>query len=225
VPTSTSRLVLFDLDGTLLLTHGAGVRSMQRAGEAQWGASFSIHGVMVSGGLDGSLVREALKRSELDDVEHREFRRRYETELEHELRVAARRAEVLPGVHAMLETLRSTGHVTLGLLTGNYAETGTLKLRAVGIEPEWFRVTAWGDEAATRPELVAKTLVRHGVEDPGSTIVVGDTPRDIDCAKKNGCRVLAVATGEHSHEELSAHGADRVVRTLEDPAALEMLIA
>lgn len=214
-------LLLFDLDGTLLLTHGAGVRSMQRAGQSVWGPGFSLEGVMIGGGLDPLILRQALAKLDqtLEDALHERFKGEYLSELQREL-VATKEAHQLPGVAQLLAEVRAHERSLLGLLTGNYSHTGIAKLQAVDIEHEWFEISIWGDEAATRPEMVALAMRRAGDVAPERVVVIGDTPRDVDCAHRNGCRCIAVATGGYSAEELADTGADLVLADLSDSRAV-----
>src|SRR5262245_15178414 len=191
---SHPRLLLFDIDGTLLLTGGAGLRAMIRAGREVFGPSLRWDGVEMSGGLDPLLVGEAAARSSLatDPRSLEAFRRSYIVFLPEEIQRGGADVRAMPGVHPLLAGLRGREDVVLGLLTGNYAEGAALKLRAVGIGPGWFPVTAFGDEAASRPLLLpvaAGKLTALGGRnvDPSRCIVIGDSPRDVECALANGC--------------------------------------
>lgn len=218
-------LLLFDLDGTLLRASGAGARAMERAGKAVWGERFSLQGVNFGGSLDPVILQQAAVSFafEFDAERHRHFRSAYSAELSLEL-ARDRAAEALPGVFDLLAHLRTAACATVGLLTGNYEETGRQKLTAAGFDPGWFSPCIWGDAAATRPGLVEHALRLHPGMLPEAVIVIGDTTRDIECAKVNGCRVLAVATGADSKQELLLAGADLVVDDLKDPAPLLSLI-
>jgi phosphoglycolate phosphatase-like HAD superfamily hydrolase len=121
-------------------------------------------------------------------------------------------------VLSLLPWLRARRDVRLGLLTGNYPETGLLKLRVAGIEPSWFEVAAWGDMAATRPALVPLALAQLPLPavHARDVIVIGDTPRDVHCAKENGALCVAVATGGNTRAELEDSGADLVLDDLRD---------
>jgi phosphoglycolate phosphatase len=127
-------------------------------------------------------------------------------------------------VGSLLALLAERADVTLGLVTGNYRQAAPLKISAAGLSPGSFSLGAFGDEAPTRPELVALALGRWSERgarpDPDRVIVIGDTPRDVACAHANGCRCLAVATGWHSAETLRVAGADAVVPDLSDPSML-----
>ena len=218
-------LLLFDLDGTLLRTSGAGARAMERAGRLVWGEQFTLAGVNFGGSLDPVILLEAATSAnlEFDDDRHRRFRGVYSSELSLEL-ARARSAQVLPGVLELLEHLRQAACATIGLLTGNYEETGCQKLAAAGLDPNWFSPRIWGDAAPTRPGLVREALRLHPEVLPDNVIVVGDTTRDVECAKVNRCRVLGVATGASSKQELIEAGADVVLDDLSDPTLLLSLI-
>jgi len=226
------RLLLFDIDGTLLRAQGLGARAMERAGRRLLGPGFTLDGIDFGGALDPWIFREAVTRMGRSDAIglHSEFHETYLIELARELETGQGRAEILPGVAAVLGALALSPAATLGLVTGNYARAAPLKLRAAGIDPAQFVVGAFGDDAPTRPDLVRLAIERWGrggaAPDPARVVVIGDTPRDVDCARKNGCRSVAVATGWHTAEELRASGADVVVPDLTDlPRLLDELWA
>jgi phosphoglycolate phosphatase len=214
------RLVLFDIDGTLLRAQGLGLVVMERVGRRLLGPTFTLEGIDFGGALDPWIFREAAGRLGHDDSSHLhpEFRDAYLAELARELDEGERRPILLPGVLAALAAFRDDPIATLGLVTGNYGRAVPLKLRAAGIDPAQFVVGAFGDDAPTRPDLVRLAMeqwrARGADPDPRRVVVIGDTPRDIDCAKKNGCRSIAVATGWHTVEQLEAGGADLVLRDL-----------
>ena len=223
----SARLLLFDIDGTLLLSQGGALRAMTRAARGLFGAGFSFEEVDRNGQLDPKIIGMALdlngvraRGAELDA-----FRDAYVGELEAELGTM----RVLPGAVELLARLRATEGVVLGLVTGNYAEVARMKLPVVGIDPGWFVANGFGDEAATRGELVRLAMDRaepHAGRPMagGNVIVIGDTPRDVACARANGCECLAVGTGNFTMEELEAAGADAVVASLTDAGVLwEML--
>jgi len=214
------RLVLFDIDGTLIHGQGIGGRCMERAGKHFLGAGFTLDGIDFGGALDPWIFRQAAQRLGHEDPGHLHpaFYDRYVEELTAEIARGERLPRMLPGVSEALLALGADPALTLGLVTGNYARSAPLKLRAAGIDPSKFVLGAFGDEAPTRPELVKLAMERwaaRGVHaDPRHVVVIGDTPRDVDCAKKNGCRSVAVATGWHTVEQLEATGADVVVPDL-----------
>lgn len=229
-----SKLVLFDLDGTLLSTQGAGMRAMARAGASLFGEGFHFEGIVAAGGLDPLLFAAAAGRCGVDcnDDNHARFADTYYQVLEEELTLAARDGgvRVMPGVVELLASLGAHAEVTLGLLTGNYGRTAALKLQAGGIDPSMFVVTSFGDEAPDRPAMVPVALERyralHGREAVACDVVlVGDTPKDIAAAKAHGCAAMAVATGPFSVQQLLDAGADAAVEDLSDPVALWELLA
>lgn len=219
------KLVLFDLDGTLLLTYGAGIRAMARAGQRLFGPHFNLEQINFAGSLDSHIYLEAAANHSIPDpMSHLErFVDAYEAELAVEL--AAGDSKLMPGILPLLHKMREHPHMTLGLLTGNYERTGPLKLRAVGIEPGWFQIACYCDGAEDRPAMVRVGMekwrtLRGLATEPADVVVVGDTPRDIHCAKTNGCIAFAVATGNYSVQDLKTAGADVAVEDLSDPAPL-----
>lgn len=225
-------LVLFDVDGTLLLSRGASLRCYRAAARELFGRELETEGLQSAGGLDPVIWRAMCAANGIDALDaarhHERFREFYARILGVEL-AAGGVAYALPGVPALLDALGADGngrpHASIGLLTGNYPETGRLKLQAAGIDPERFAVAAWGDEAERRPDLVPLARERHA-RHSGRTlpseqvVIVGDTPHDVECARVHGCRSLAVATGGSSRAQLEACGADSVVDDLSDTAAV-----
>lgn len=219
----SAKLLLFDIDGTLLLSKGGALRAMTRAARGLFGAGFSLEEVDRNGQLDPKIIGMALDLNGVTATaaELEAFREAYAGELEAELDTM----RVLPGAVELLARLRATDGVVLGLVTGNYGEVARMKLPAVGIDPGWFVANGFGDEAPARGELVRLAMDRAAafVGRPmggGDTIVIGDTPRDVGCARANGCACLAVATGNFAREDLEAAGADVVVADLTDPGPL-----
>lgn len=226
------KLTLFDVDGTLLSCGGAGMRAMRRTAATLFGGRLSFDGVSPAGSMDSVLFREALERANAHELadEHPTFRARYLAELERSLEEGREGVRLFPGVREILAGVRGRNDVVLGMLTGNYGPAAALKLRAVGLEPEWFRVSAFGDEAETRPALVEVALERCrrllGASVTGrDVVVIGDTPFDVACAAAHGCASLAVCTGRFSRAELEEAGATVVVDDLSDPRPLYALLA
>jgi len=230
------KLVLFDIDGTLMLGFGAGTRAMTRAGRLIFGERFDLAGVMIGGGLDPVIFAEAARRIGIDEAgpHHDRFRDLYLMELAKELELMRdhpeRRPKLLPGVTALLAELANRRDVMIGLVTGNYQRAVPIKFAAVGLGVEAFVTGAFGDCGPTRPELVRLALERASARagkpiDPRQTFVIGDTPRDVHCALANDCVCLAVGTGAHSLAELQAAGAHHVSADLSDPNTLLALLA
>ena len=228
-------LLLFDVDGTMLKTGGAGMRAMARVGSELFGEAFHWEGIEAGGSLDPVIFAEAAANNRLADphLHHDRFRDSYLARLAEELELNRHQVRVLPGIVECLATLRQREHerrdVVLGLLTGNYTLAIPVKFAAIGVDPTWFSITAFGDEAPSRPDLVGLAMRRYREKfnepaNPRRVIVIGDTPRDVACAKAHGCIAFAIATGSHGVEELRACGADHAVADLSDPAPLYRLL-
>jgi phosphoglycolate phosphatase-like HAD superfamily hydrolase len=219
-------LILFDIDSTLLDSSRSGMSAMRDAGTELFGPAFTTDGIEYAGRLDPLIVSELLARVGADTSEaaHRHFRACYKRHLETRLSTPGI-ARTLRGVDTLIHRLHDTPAHTLGVLTGNYAETGRMKLRASGLDPEWFPISVFGDESPHTPparwhlpplgmERYAK--FRGTPVAPDRVTVVGDTPDDVSCALANGCRVLGVATGKYSVEALRDHGATLALPDLSD---------
>jgi phosphoglycolate phosphatase len=218
-------LILFDIDATLLTSSGAGVTALEMGGKQAFRETFSVAGVDFAGRLDPLIIADLLRANGLERSAGNAaaLRDGYARNLP-ELLARPGSVSACPGVHPLLAALREDRSVTLGLLTGNFEPTGVMKLRAVKIEPTWFPIRVWGDESPhdppSRDHLPAVALSRQakaiGKAEPRRTVVIGDTPHDVACAKANGCRSVAVATGHFSVDRLAACSPDLVVRDLAD---------
>jgi phosphoglycolate phosphatase len=219
-------LLLFDIDGTLLNTRGAGMRAMREIGLQMFGQEFKWEGISPGGKLDPQIIGEALQLNdmEMDAAAQEAFHDRYIPQLAKELAAGAD-TYVMPGIFEILTVLRDRADVHLGLLTGNFTRAVPLKLAAANIDFDWFGITAFGDEATTRPGLTAVAMDKYETRlghrpNPDRVILIGDTPRDVDAAHSHGCVACAVATGPHSFDELQETGAAVVVEDLSDPTPL-----
>jgi phosphoglycolate phosphatase-like HAD superfamily hydrolase len=219
-------LILFDIDATLITTSRAGVAAMADAGRELFRPDFSVDGTEFAGRLDPLIVVDLLRSNGVDvsDTSVRSFRDGYRRHLAPKL-TDRERCRALPGVLPLVKRLREREDVVVGLLTGNYPETGSMKLRACGIDPDWFTIRVWGDESPHEPPsrdhlpaIGLERYRRHAGRDvhAGIVTVIGDTPHDVRCAQVYGCRSLAVATGSFDEESLWKSGADRVVPDLSD---------
>ena len=215
-------LILFDIDGTLLLTQGAGIHAMADAGRELFSDHFTIDGIEFSGRLDSLIWKDLVKLNGVDDsdLNHDRFRAHYGKHLHRRLHESPT-AKLLPGVSNLVHRLVAVESVTLGLLTGNYPETGRLKIQRAGLDPDLFRVAAWGIDGATRRDLPAIAMQRHGQDlgrsiEPDRVVIIGDTPHDVDCARHNGCRSIGVATGAFDVASLRECGADLAMEDLSD---------
>lgn len=219
----SARLLLFDIDGTLVLTGGAGKRAMERAFEELFGVSDAFADVSMAGRTDRWLIEGAFAAHEIDatPVRLEQFRARYLTLLATAIGESGTgRRGVMPGVAEAMTRLRTRSDVHLALLTGNYAGGARIKLDHFGL---WhhFAWGAFGDDHAERDALAIAALAdaaARGVAlaDPSHAVVIGDTPFDIDCARAAGARVIAVATGHHGLDELQACAPDLALADLRD---------
>lgn len=219
-------LILFDIDGTLLLSGGAGVQAFLAGLKEMFGVELKDERRRFSGGLDPLIFRELCRLGgiEPDAEKHDRFRERYAELLYRHLSPegVVRR---LPGAKELVTAVDEHERATLGLLTGNYPETGRFKIERAGFDPARFEVAAWGIDGEHRRDLPRVAMTRfHDRKaraiDPADVVIIGDTPNDVDCAKHNGCRVIGVATGLYSVAELEACGADLAVENLADTSRL-----
>ncbi len=227
-------LILFDIDATLLKTDGAGMGAMADAGRELFGVEFTAEGIDFAGRLDPLIFRElfALNRIDRTPAGERHFRTVYFSHLRRRL-TQSTTARALPGAAVLVDALRVAQSHELGILTGNFQETGSLKLQACGLNPSWFPISAWGDESPhdppARDHLPPVAMSRYhthvGVHvHPANVTIIGDTPHDVRCALVNGCRCIAVATGKFTEEQLAEAGATAVVANLSDTAHLLELL-
>jgi phosphoglycolate phosphatase-like HAD superfamily hydrolase len=226
------KLVLFDIDGTLLSTDGAGRRAIQRALVEEAGTAGPIEGYRLDGKTDPQIVRELLTLAGHpaadDDTRVQAVCRRYVDHLRAELANPARATQLLAGIGALLAALRpyeAEQRAMVGLLTGNLAAGAALKLRSAGLDPARFRVGAYGSDSARRSDLpvlaAARAQALAGRPFVGADVViVGDTPEDVACGRPVGARSVAVATGSYDVAALHAAGAADVFPTLADTAAV-----
>jgi phosphoglycolate phosphatase-like HAD superfamily hydrolase len=225
---SATRLVLFDIDGTLLWSDGAGRRAIHRALIEVFGDTGPADH-RFDGKTDPQIVRELMRVVGHDDtiIDARmdDLFARYVTCLREELRDPEHHATPLPGVVDLLDALARRTDVALGLLTGNLVEGAAAKLEAVGIDPAIFVVGAYGSDHELRPELpaIAQRRAREvlGVDVSGrDVVVIGDTPADVECGRDIGARAIGVATGRYTTDDLAAHGAVAVFADLSDTDAV-----
>lgn len=229
------RLILFDIDGTILSTHSAATRGFHRALLEVYGTAGPIATHPFDGKTDPQIARELLRVAGLDDSTIEQgfagLWRAYLRELAIELAHPAHTTQLFPGVLAILDALepyRATS--VIGLLTGNVHQGAVLKLGSVGLA-EHFTLGAYGSDHERRDQLPAIAVERAremtGREFTGKEVVIiGDTPADMTCGQALGVRAIGVATGKYSIAELQAAGADIVFPDLADTElALGALLA
>jgi phosphoglycolate phosphatase len=221
---TSKKVVLFDIDGTMLWTDGAGRRAVYRALEEVFGAPLT-DGHEFDGKTDPQIVRDLMRLEGFDDATINErlprVLMRYVERLRDELQSPEHPPRVLPGVPQLLDALDGAPGIVLGLLTGNIAEGADAKLRAVKIDPSRFKVAAYGSDHELRPELPA-IAHRRANETLGlsllgnAVVVIGDTPADVQCGRALGARAIGVATGRFSTAQLNEHDPAAVFEDLSD---------
>jgi len=221
------RLVLFDIDGTLLHSNGLGRRALERALREHLDDPCVLDRIRLDGKTDPGIVAEILAAAgHADPGEPGRIERILESYVGHlEEEIAGHTPGpgpvLLPGVLALLDRLAAEPRVLTGLLTGNVAPGADRKLQAVGLAPSRFAVGAYGSDHPRRDALPGIAALRaepllgyrpHGAD----LIIIGDTPADVTCGASLGARALGVATGSYDAASLGAAGAFRVFPSLED---------
>ncbi len=225
------RLVLFDIDGTILLTHGAGRKMLGRAFKSVIGKPISVDGVPFSGRTDPSIATDIALKNGVPEGEA--------TEIVGEVlnRYAALWSEswptidveILPGVALLVEQLAQVEHVHLALVTGNVRNVAFHKLQCVGLDHH-FSDGGFGSDAADRNKLPGFALERTTAANgpgwrPSQIFVIGDTPHDVRCAVEVDAYTVAVCTGYFDRPELESAGADLVLdNLLPESGVLDLLV-
>jgi len=211
------RLILFDIDGTLVWTRGAGREATRRAMIEVFGTCGALDGHKFGGKTDWQTLIELL--AEIGEIEP--HMPAYNAAMERQLTAIIDQYDVqpCPGALDLIEALRQREDVALGLVTGNVSGTAPIKLRAAGFDPTWFPVGAYGSEALERDKLPALALARACEHyrcpfTPQQVIVVGDTPADVSSARALGALAVAVQTGFTTADELAAARPDYLLRDL-----------
>ncbi len=219
--------IFFDIDGTLLHSGGAGQAGIERALEIAFGITAPTDGIPTAGRTDRAIAADLMRYHGISETEaaHSQLWQAYLSVLPEEL--AQRNGIVYPGVRELLSQLSHRKDVRLGLLTGNYREAAWLKLRQHQLA-EYFRSAfgGYGDEHSNRDDVARQALVdaqsRAAPDeiDSAKLWVIGDTPADVQCGRAIGARVIAVATGMHSREQLTPTEPDHLFDHFGDVAAV-----
>jgi len=218
--TGNKRLLLFDIDGTLIHSGGAGVRALKLTLAERFGIADDLHDIEIAGMTDSGIVASILNKHRIPATNENiaAFLDSYVHFLSLEL--PRHEGKLLPGVLELLEKLKSRPHLVLALLTGNVSRGAQLKLEHYGVW-HFFEFGAFADDHQDRNQLgsfaLARAKEKHGREFSATEIdVIGDTPRDIACGKAFGARTIAVATGTWSHEQLAEHQPDFLIDDLSE---------
>jgi phosphoglycolate phosphatase len=222
----TSHILLFDIDGTLVSTGGAGAVAWRQAFEDLYGIPADIGQFTDAGMTDPDVGAKTFEAVIGRPPTAHELALVIQRRLEH-LPEAVAESEgyrVLPGVPERLQQLSRAGHL-LGLITGNGDGAAHIKLARAGLN-RWFTFGAYASAGVDRPGIVRRAIERGeamlGQDVPNMEIfVIGDTPLDISAAHAEGCTAIAVATGHYDAEALKEAGADHVLETLEEELPLD----
>ncbi|MEO5510623.1 MAG: HAD family hydrolase [Longimicrobiales bacterium] len=223
------RLILFDIDGTLLTAMGAARRAFTRGMIEVYGTAGPIDAHPFDGKTDPQIARELLVLAGLPDDKidsaMPDLWTTYARELEMELALPDQKTQVYPGVRDLLAALEERSHEqVLGLLTGNIRDGAARKLASAGITSE-FKVGAFGSDCERRdglPEVaVARAKELTGIHfRERDVVIIGDTPADVTCGRSLGVRTVAVATGSYDTDTLRSVGAQFVFKDLSDTEAV-----
>ena len=222
------KLLLFDIDGTLLTSGGAGERSLKLALKDRFGIEDDLATIEIAGRTDSGIARQLFEKHEIAPSAEN-FSTFYDAYLHHlASQLPSSQGALLPGIFELLDALRAKPNVSLALLTGNLFRGARLKLTHYGLW-HYFEFGAYADDHHIRNELgnfaTARAREKHGVEfSPSQVFVLGDTPHDIDCGRAFGARTVAIATGRYTREDLAAHEPDFLFDNLSNlPAVLAAL--
>jgi phosphoglycolate phosphatase-like HAD superfamily hydrolase len=214
---------LFDLDGTLVLTGGAGLRAFDRSFKKLFHTDGAVESISPAGKTDPDILnqicQDILGRSPLPD-EEKQFFDQYVDFLKDEMSEATG-FRIMPGIEALLEVLHGDERCFLGLGTGNIREGARIKLEGSGLWT-FFSFGGFGSDSTSRPRLLeiavarGKKLLKDGANFE-AVYVIGDTPKDIHAGRAIGAQCIGVATGPYSTQELSEAGADRVYSDFSNP--------
>ena len=220
-----NKLVLFDIDGTLITAGGAGTRSMNFAFKELFGIEEAFRNISMAGKTDIEIIKEGFTMHGITNWDRNvgTMKNMYLQFLASEIDNPQRRLH--PGIRTALEVLQNNG-MPLGLLTGNLEQGAQIKLGACGIY-NYFLDGAFGSDHEDRDMLLPIAIQKFSAKgfnfDLRECIIIGDTPRDVQCAKIHDAQCIAVATGPYSKEDLRHSGADMVLDSLEDKQFMSFL--
>ena len=222
------RLLLFDIDGTLITSGGAGEAALKDAMRSRFDVEEDLNGIILAGATDARIARELLQKHSIA-VSAENVAALLDTYLGHlDERIGRHDGKLLPGILPLLNSLSERSDAVLALLTGNVSRGAEIKLTHYGVW-DFFEFGAFADDHHDRNELGkfarARALERHGEEFPPSRIyVIGDTPKDIECGRAIGACTVAIATGHYSSAELRDHAPDFLFEDLSDTARVVALL-
>jgi len=222
------RLFLFDIDGTLITSGGAGEAALKDAMRSRFDVEEDLDGIILAGATDARIARELLEKHSIA-VSAENVAALLDTYLGHlNERIGRHDGKLLPGIVPLLKVLSERSDAGLALLTGNVIRGAEIKLTHYGVW-DFFEFGAFADDHHDRNELGkfarARALERHGEEFPPSRIyVIGDTPKDIECGRAIGACTVAIATGHYSSDQLRDHAPDFLFEDLSDTERVVALL-
>ncbi|MCL4871621.1 MAG: HAD hydrolase-like protein [Anaerolineae bacterium] len=227
------KLILFDIDGTLIQANGAGKQMLALAMEDVFGTAGPIEKYNLGGKTDTQIVTDLLRATAIPDHQIETNLPTLFARMVHhgQTVLPTSRAAPCPGVKPLLAALQGRPDMLLGLVTGNIEPVAPLKLAAAGLDPTIFRVGAYGSQHHDRNQLPPLAMKQATdltkLQFAGyNTIVVGDTPLDIQCARANGAKAVAVATGRYTLTTLNQYKPDILLPNLADTeTVLQLLLA
>lgn len=227
---SERRLFLFDIDGTLITSGGAGEKALIDAMRDRFGVEEDFSGITLAGATDSAIARRLLEKHGIE-AGPEQVVSLLDSYLGHlRDRLPRHNGRLLPGIITLLDELQQRQDAALALLTGNIVRGAEIKLRHFGLW-DYFPFGAFADDHHDRNQLgpfaTARAREEHGEDfPPERTYVLGDTPRDIECGRAFGAKTVAIATGNYSFEELASHAPDFLFRDLSDtPGVVAALFA
>ena len=221
---SSRRLFLFDIDGTLITSGGAGEAALIAAMDQRFGVVEDFAGISLAGATDALIARALLKKHGIEQSPEN-ITALLDAYL-HQLssRVSMHAGRVLPGIVPLLDALKARPEAVLALLTGNLVKGAKIKLTHYGVW-DYFEFGAFADDHYDRNELgkfaQARAAEIHGITfAPDQIFVIGDTPRDIECGRAIGAKTVAIATGDYTSHQLGDHSPDFLFEDLLDTTAV-----
>lgn len=218
------RICLFDIDGTLIASGGAGKAALECALTAEFGVEEILPKLQLSGRTDTAIVHDLLTIHDIEPTPESvdRIKNAYLRQLPKSL--ANSTGNVLPGIQSLVSELHQREDVAIGLLTGNIRAGAKIKLGHYQLV-DYFDFGGFGDNHFHRNDVARDALTEvqkrfHGQVNVEDILVIGDTPLDIQCARAIGAKAVAVATGWHSEDELTGHQPDLFLHDLSDPTPL-----
>ncbi|MDZ7721357.1 MAG: HAD family hydrolase [candidate division KSB1 bacterium] len=208
------KLLLFDIDGTLIDSGGAGKRAMNRAFEELYGHAEILANISLSGRTDELILQDAFQKIEQtpNPAAMSEYKKLYFQILRHEIEKPNAKKRVMPGITDLLPELKHRQDIYLGLLTGNWQDSGYIKIGHFSLD-SYFSFGAFSDDSNDRSELVPIAVSRFENRTEKTiaaehVYIIGDTPRDIECTKPHGVNSVAVAAAGYTRNDLQAYNPD-----------------